>query len=102
MMAEPNHVQASQEQEPIIPKTEPVEEELDASLDADIDMAGTQQPSSMNMDGGGDDNTATAAAAPAELDAVESAVEAKTVGKKDATLREFMGKMDEYAPIVRL
>lgn len=100
-MAEPNHVQPSQEQEPI-PKTEPVEEELDASLDADIDMVGTQQPSSLNMDGaGGEENNTTEAAAAAGLEAVGSAMDAKAVGKKDATLREFIGKMDEYAPIVR-
>jgi transcription initiation factor TFIID subunit 10 len=72
-------------------------DDLDASLEADVTQDPTQ-PSSMNLDGANDPepsaprNGVTDAAA---------ALESRIPAKKDATLREFLGKMDEYAPIVR-
>lgn len=103
-MADTNHIASAQED--IVPKMEPGEEELDASLDADVDMAETQQSTAaMNMDGAGDVDAPTAATAAgataSELDPVAPAPDLRPLGKKDTTLREFLGKMDEYAPIVR-
>ncbi|KAI9748947.1 MAG: hypothetical protein M1815_002854 [Lichina confinis] len=92
-MAEPNHVDAVKDEH--MSQVEPAEDELDASLDADIDMTGTQQPSSMNMDGAGEESGTAA-----NLNPVEEVLDSKTPSKKDATLREFLGQMDDYAPII--
>ena len=93
-MAEPNHVDAVKDEH--MSQVEPAEDELDASLDADIDMTGTQQPSSMIMDGAGEESGTAA-----NLNPVEEVLDSKTPSRKDATLREFLGQMDDYAPIVR-
>jgi transcription initiation factor TFIID subunit 10 len=37
-----------------------------------------------------------------EVDPVAPAPEPKLPTRKDASLKEFLGKMDDYAPIVRL
>lgn len=58
---------------------------LDGTLDLDIDMNLNPQP------------TATSRAATTEP--IAEAPPAPT--KKDVTLREFLSKMDDYAPIVR-
>lgn len=92
-MAEPNHLDAVKD-EPMS-QMEPAEDELDASLDADFNMTGTQQPSSMNMDGTGEESGTAA-----DLNPVEEVSESKAPSKKDATLREFLGQMDDYAPII--
>ncbi|KAK2766885.1 hypothetical protein FQN54_006199 [Arachnomyces sp. PD_36] len=86
---------------------------LDASLEKeDIDMGGT----------GGGDNTAPQASGSSTIPAVDGPGDVPTGGagggqtqasteinpvapapaltKKDASLREFLGKMDEYAPII--
>ena len=68
------------------------EEELDASIEADIRQAEPQDPDAMNLD----------QSANQELDADLSGFAARIPAKKDASLREFLGKMDEYAPIVSL
>jgi transcription initiation factor TFIID subunit 10 len=79
------------------PTTQPsVEETRDEDIDAtqEVDTsAETTQPDSMNIDGAND-------ARPAEEDEVNKPIEARIPAKKDATLREFLGKMDDYAPIV--
>ena len=67
-------------------------EELDASIEADIKKP--QDPDIMNIDGANDAN--------ADLDAELSGFAARIPAKKDASLREFIGKMDEFAPIVSL
>lgn len=54
--------------------------------------AETTQPDSMNIDSVDDTRP--------EDDEVNRPIEAKIPAKKDATLREFLGKMDDYAPIV--
>lgn len=74
-----------------------VDNDLDAAIDADIN-ANPTQPDAMNLDGANDTGPAAANGA---ADAAAS-LEARIPAKKDATLREFLGKMDDYAPIVRL
>lgn len=71
------------------------------NLDVDDETSGTQtvtQPEAMNLDGAND------ADVPAHNGATETAtlLESRIPAKKDATLREFLGKMDDYAPIVNL
>ena len=67
------------------------EEELDPAIEADIDM--TEANPNASVDFGGD--------ATQDIDPVAPAAEIRVPTKKDASLREFLGKMDEFAPIVR-
>lgn len=75
---------------------EQVKDEFEVELEADLKPAGNADETNetapaapgMNLDGAND--------APAEIPAIESRIPAK----KDIALREFMGKMDDYAPIV--
>lgn len=73
-----------------------VSEELDPTVEEEINRDATQADA-MNLDGAAD-------AEPAVNGVSDTAqtFEARIPAKKDATLREFLGKMDEYAPIVRL
>lgn len=71
-------------------------EELDPTVEDEINQDATQADA-MNVDGAEDPE-------PATVNGVTDATvafEARIPAKKDATLREFLGKMDEYAPIVR-
>lgn len=64
------------------------EPDIDASIEKDIEMNADQtQPS-------GDDN----APLPTDDDPLATAPQPS---KKETSLREFLGKMDDYAPIVR-
>jgi transcription initiation factor TFIID subunit 10 len=67
---------------------------LDAAVEAEINPEPTQP---MNIDGG---NDAEPTARNGGEDAVPAQLEARIPAKKDTTLREFLGKMDDYAPIV--
>ena len=69
---------------------------LDAAVEADINPEPTQ-PDAMNVDGS---NDAGAAARNGAEDPAPAQLEARIPAKKDTTLREFLGKMDDYAPIV--
>jgi transcription initiation factor TFIID subunit 10 len=72
-----------------------VNEELDPTVEEEINRDATQADA-MNIDGAAD-------AEPAAVNGIADAAqtfEARIPAKKDATLREFLGKMDEYAPIV--
>ncbi|KAI9803416.1 MAG: hypothetical protein M1833_000935 [Piccolia ochrophora] len=83
-------------QDAVVAKTEP-DAELDPSIEADIDISNETKPDVMALDGVDDDN----AAAGAEADPVApTTVDARLPTKKDSTLREFLGKMDDYAPII--
>src|SRR5215472_6098584 len=75
--------------------TEPKEEELDATLDADINPDPATQVDSKTLDGPNDPNPAD------DVDGVPEVAEPRILAKKDATLREFLNKMDDHAPIVR-
>ena len=67
----------------------------EAALEADT-AADTTQPDAMNLDGANDTE-------PPQRNGTTEAVplEPRIPAKKDATLREFLSKMDDYAPIVR-
>jgi transcription initiation factor TFIID subunit 10 len=74
-----------------------VNEELDQTVDDEIKQDATQlEADAMNLDGA---NDAEPAAVNGMADSA-AAFEARIPVKKDATLREFLGKMDDYAPIV--
>jgi len=69
-------------------------EDLDASIAADLQPEPTQPVDAMNLDGAND------ADPPQRNGGPEIPLETRIPAKKDATLREFLSKMDEYAPIV--
>ncbi|KAL6706739.1 hypothetical protein ACN47E_005075 [Coniothyrium glycines] len=69
--------------------------ELDPAVEDEINHEATQADA-MNLDGAND-------AEPTAVNGVTDptiAFEARIPAKKDATLREFLSKMDEYAPII--
>ena len=80
------------------PDFPPPDDEIDTSLENDIDMTAEvgdkQLP--MSFDGPSDDPLDPANAA------LDPSPEARIPLRKDISLKEFMGKMDEYAPIVCL
>ncbi|KAH7054590.1 transcription initiation factor-like protein TFIID subunit 10 [Macrophomina phaseolina] len=91
-------------------KTEVKEEELDSSIAADI-VSTDYQPDAMNLDGANDMDTqqsssnqaSGAGTAPGQegiLPGAPPASELRIPTKKDASLREFLSKMDDYAPII--
>ena len=80
---------------PITQPTEPKEEELEASVDTDIKQDPATQADSKTLDGANDPNPSD------DIDGVPEVVEPRILTKKDATLREFLNRMDDHAPIVR-
>ncbi|KAF2267055.1 transcription initiation factor IID, TAF10 subunit [Lojkania enalia] len=71
--------------------------ELDASIEGDINQdPNATQPDAMNLDGANDVDVATRNG----IADVPPSLEARITAKKDATLREFLGRMDDYAPII--
>lgn len=117
---QPSHPNALSES-PVVPKQEPDTTgnvDLDASIEQDIDMnAGENHHNAANGaeadgaegSGNGSGNGAGAGdgaggfgnpvqdAVPESVDALAAAA---APSKKETSLREFMGRMDEYAPIV--
>jgi hypothetical protein len=88
---------ADSNEQPPPPSNMEINDDLDASLEADINPDATQlQPEAMNLDGA---NDAEPSARNGVADATAT-LEARIPAKKDATLREFMNRMDEFAPIV--
>ena len=86
----PHPPNGSQEQ-PVPPETDSAikpDPDIDASIEQDIDMNADQAAAGANPDEG-----AAAALDPLAAEPPPS--------KKETSLREFLGKMDEYAPIVR-
>lgn len=75
---------------------ETTQEDFDVSIEADINPNAATQPDAMNLDGANDTSTSD------PLGVVPEAAEPRIPAKKDATLREFLNKMDDYAPIVRI
>lgn len=71
-------------------------DDLDATLDTDMNTGAA--PEAMNLDGAND----SAPTAPNGAPATEAPFEARIAAKKDVTLREFLGKMDEFAPVVSI
>lgn len=85
MMAEPSQPDGSEQPSTPVETDTAIkpEPDLDPSIEQDIDM---------NADG-------TAQAANAD-EVVEPIAAAPTPSKKETSLREFLSKMDDYAPIV--
>lgn len=89
-MADPNISQSS--------ATDPsmeIGEEIDASIEADLNPDATQVDP-MNIDGTNDMDPSSSNG----MGGVAPALEARIPAKKDASLREFLSKMDDYAPII--
>jgi len=87
---------ADEPQPPAIVEDADAEMNVDeeATLEADTNVEATQ-PDAMNLDGANDTE------APQRNGTTEAVpLEARIPAKKDATLREFLSKMDDYAPIV--
>lgn len=80
---------------PPLPSTTEGDVDVDVDVDADAEMVDTQANASA---------TANGATSNPDQDMQESQAPptAAQQNRKDATLREFMSKMDDYAPIVRL
>lgn len=77
------------------------EEDLDAAIDQEVDANASldpDQPVPLGLDGANDTNMENEGEATITAPAFESRISAK----KDISLREFLPKMDEYAPIVSL
>ena len=72
------------------------EEDIDASIEDDISKEPLQDTDSMQIDsnGAGDTQQAT------QENTTTASAEPRIPAKKDASLREFLNKMDDYAPIV--
>lgn len=86
--------------------TEVKEEELDASITANI-ASTDHQPDAMNLDGANDMDAqqnnqppGTVPGADGLMPGAPPASELRIPTKKDASLREFLSKMDDYAPII--
>lgn len=73
--------------------------DVDRELDAEINPASSNETMAMNMDG---PNDAPGASAPEAngLSAIPAVLEPRIPQKKDTSLREFLGKMDDYAPLI--
>ncbi|KAK7549387.1 transcription initiation factor TFIID 23-30kDa subunit-domain-containing protein [Phyllosticta citricarpa] len=125
MSSDPNATQASSQAEPpssntlhdaassasaSAAPTQIKQEEVDQpSIEADpsAPLDGPSQPDPMNLDGandmdtsGGANATNSAPGAPDGMSGPPPAAELRIPTKKDASLREFLGKMDDYAPII--
>jgi transcription initiation factor TFIID subunit 10 len=74
------------------------DEDMDASIETEI-IPETQVADSMNMDGANEPDPQASGSTVADIPVAQ---EARIPAKKDANLREFLGKMDDYAPIVCL
>ncbi|KAF2428659.1 transcription initiation factor IID, TAF10 subunit [Tothia fuscella] len=87
---------------------DPADEEMDASIEEDIiktEPDQTQENSVMDTTNDDPNNINNNSSSTMVVDGVgevslQQAQEARIPAKKDANLREFMGKMDEYAPII--
>jgi len=75
---------------------ENAQDDLEGAIEGDNPPANDSGPSAMNLDGAND------TAADTQADKSLPTIETRIPAKKDASLREFLSKMDDYAPIVRL
>ncbi|KIW06698.1 uncharacterized protein PV09_02398 [Verruconis gallopava] len=69
------------------------DEELDASIEADISQE-PLHPDPMQIDSNANE------AIPTAQNEIPASTEPRIPAKKDASLREFLAKMDDYAPII--
>ncbi|MCJ1363696.1 hypothetical protein MMC16_002805 [Acarospora aff. strigata] len=82
--------------DPLPGQSQTQDDDMDALVEADIDMNGASNPAGMNMDGSGDLDPASAS----DLNPIAAASDPRVPTKKDASLREFLNRMDDYAPII--
>lgn len=75
--------------------------EQNPEISMKVDPDGTAQTNGPSTIDGVDDAEDKDAAAKNGLKGSDPPSESRIPQKKDATLREFLGKMDDYAPIVR-
>ncbi|KAF9886375.1 hypothetical protein FE257_011520 [Aspergillus nanangensis] len=88
---------------PIAPKKEPDTNDsggLDTSIAQETDVNGDNANTSTNMPTKGNSNEAEDPDAPMNPVSVDALAAASSPSKKETSLREFLGKMDEYAPII--
>lgn len=84
----------------------PTNTDLDAVIDADVEMNTDENIAANGAAGGAgaDETGAGGVGNPVQDDPVPTSVDALAAAaapsKKETSLREFLGKMDEYAPIV--
>lgn len=80
-----------------------IDEEVNDSINPNPDASSSETQGrpddTMNLDGSADSNQLPASL-QADAPTAADEVEARIPQKKDATLKEFLGKMDDYAPIV--
>ncbi|KAJ5893585.1 hypothetical protein N7495_005276 [Penicillium taxi] len=82
-------------QEPSIPPTSTSQEPTDSAIKAEPGIDGSDEGDiDMNID------EAATGAGPEEDATLEPITAAPPPSKKETSLREFLGKMDEYAPII--
>jgi len=74
------------------------EDDIDASLEADIDMTTAAPPTILPLDGATDLDIPSSSSDPHPT---ANTSDPRVPSKKDASLRDFLSKMDDYAPIVR-
>ena len=79
-----------------LPDPSALDAEIDASLENDIDMTVAPEGDAPAV---GFDGTAENPLDPSNPE-LDPPLETRIPARKDMSLREFMGKMDEYAPIV--
>ncbi|KAH8425413.1 putative TFIID and and SAGA complex TAF10 subunit [Aspergillus melleus] len=89
----------------VVPKQEPDTENtaLDASIDQDIEIGGVANSTAdnnINMANAPDGDEDIPLGNPVQTADSVDALAATAPGKKETSLREFLGKMDEYAPII--
>lgn len=91
----------------VVPKQEPDTDAtaLDASVDQDIELGGVADNTAENnidMANATDGDENIPLGNPVQTADSVDALAATAPSKKETSLREFLGKMDEYAPIVRI
>jgi transcription initiation factor TFIID subunit 10 len=95
----PGEVRASSEAT-AVPKPDPDATDgttLDASIDQDIEMNASNDSKMTNENDADDPTVGNPMQNATSVDALAPSA---TPSKKETSLREFLGKMDEYAPIV--
>ncbi|KAK4981586.1 hypothetical protein LTR66_009870 [Elasticomyces elasticus] len=97
-MAASNRAFSTNDQDMRIQDTDVAEDDLDASLPANMDPNVNSDDTVQNPGLGVAGDTQMIELEPDSLQAAP--FEARIPAKKDASLREFLGKMDDYAPII--
>ncbi|KAL4951125.1 transcription initiation factor TFIID 23-30kDa subunit-domain-containing protein [Aspergillus filifer] len=89
---------ASSSETTVIPKTEP--DVADAALDSSIEQDAEIMANTSANNTAGATDAATTGGEDIGNPVQATSVDAAATSKKETSLREFLGKMDEYAPII--